>query len=361
MLPLNVPFLPEHSYPNFLQELGSQVYSVHFSLYSSTLNDARVQMEQIPQAFLIEQLQQLSGPKKYLLANGLIQPKETYTANGRLHQLCGQLEKLIDGGVLDGLIFGDSYLLTILGDTAPSLAGRLEAVPSVNFSIDNPAKLNSLMELIDACGFRRPGKIAVDRSLNRRPDDLAALSEEIRRRWPGVKIELLANEGCLSHCPFRTTHEAFIAVANSVSGADSRIDTHMLNKELACQRHFLENPQRILASPFIRPEDMHSYEGMADLIKLCGRTLGPEFLKKTVHAYTTGRYEGNFLELLDASHWLSERYHLANEQFPQEFLAQLSSCDQDCHTCDYCRRLFECHAQKKQWKLADYRSSGSMK
>ncbi len=357
MLPLNVPFLPEESYIHSLRELESQINSVHFSLYSSSLSDARVQLEQISLDSLIEQLLKLPRPKKYLLANGLIQTKETYTANERLQQLIGQLERLIDADVLDGLIFGDSYLLTVLGDISPTLAGKIEAVPSINFTIDNPGKLNSLMDLITSCDFRLPTKIALDRSLNRQPADLVVLSKEIRRRWPGVKIELLANEGCLSHCPYRSTHEAFIALANSAAGADGGVDTYKLNKELACQRHFQENPQRILASPFIRPEDVHRYEETADLIKLCGRTLGPAFLEKVVHAYAQGKYEGNMLELLDASHWLSQCYHLANEDFPEEFFTRLSACDLDCHSCDYCTTLFQRIAQKKKLQLIDYRRS----
>ena len=337
--------------------MGSRLHAVHFSLHDPVLCDARVRLEQPSLQTTIDLLARLRGPQKYLLANGRFQPTGTYTGLVGLSTLIERLERLLDAGVLDGLIFADSYLLTALGDTAPAIVTRLEAVPSVNFSIDSIGKLKVLMDLVLASGFRLPGKITVDRDLNRHPAELAALSIAIRRHWPKVKIELLANEGCLIQCPFRCTHEALIAATNNATGSEGHFDTQRLNRDLACQRQLTQFPHRILASPFIRPEDVCSYEGSADLIKVCGRTLGAGFLERSVAAYAQCHYRGNLLDLLDAAHWMSDRWNIPNGNIPEDFLDVLSTCEQDCAGCDFCKTHFNHHVLSKQLQLQDWRNS----
>ncbi len=340
MLPLNVPFLPEAPYVRFLEDLGPRLHSVHFSLYDPALCDARVCLRNLAPQTLVAHLERLRGPRKYLLANGRFQPIDTYQNGESLRRLIGGLEYLLSAGVLDGLIFADSYLLTALADAAPVLAAQLEAVPSINFGIDSMDKLAMLLEMIFASGFRPPAKIPLDRSLNHRPEALAALSREIRQRWPMMKIELLANEGCLQHCPFRSTHEALIAAAN----VGMPVDTHRLNRDLACMRVLNRAPHRIFASPFIRPEDMDRYAASADLIKVCGRTLGAGFLERTVGAYAKGRYRGNLLGLLDAAHWMAGRWEIPNNDLPDDLLDILNACRRHSTSC---KTLFERYARPK--------------
>jgi hypothetical protein len=321
MLLLNVPFLPDASYARFLETLGPRLHAVHYPLYDPGLCDARVRLRNHAPQDLVEPLQRLRGPRKYLLANGRFQTMDTYFNGRSLGRLIEELDMLLGAGVLDGLIFADSYLLTALADAAPGVAARLEAVPSINFGIDAPDQLAALMELILENGFQPPGKITLDRSLNRRPGALAALSREIRQRWPGIRIELLANEGCLPHCPFRATHEALIAAAN----AGLQVDTRRLNRDLACIRVLSRSPHRIFGSPFIRPEDLDRYAAPADLIKICGRTLGAGFLERAVKAYAEGCYRDNLLDLLDAAHWMAERWEIPNHDLPGDFLDRLNT------------------------------------
>jgi hypothetical protein len=351
MLPLNVPFLPDADYVDDLIDIGPRLHAVHFSLFDAVLSDARVRLHAVEAQTLIDQLGRLPGPRKYLLANGRFHRPDTYQGPD-LPRLIYRLKSLYDAGCLDGLIFADSYLLTALADAAPALAAEIEAVPSVNFIIDGTHKAAALLDLVDACGFRPPGKLPLDRSLNRRPAALSALSKEIRRRWPEMKIELLANEGCLDHCPFRPTHEALIAAANG----GMPVDTRRLNRDLACLRILSREPHRILASPFIRPEDLGHYDETADLIKICGRTLGAAFLQRTVGAYSRGRHSGNLFELFDASHWMAERWELPDADLPEDFLTTLSACPHHCDACDTCRTLFERHARPKPLQLPVFAS-----
>ena len=347
MMSFNVPFLPEAEYVGFLENLGQRLHSVHFSLYDPALSDARVRLKHHSRQTLIEHLEPLQHARKYLLANGRFQSDNAYRNGNSLHRIIEGLEALHKAGVIDGLIFADSYLLTALADTAPELVAQLEAVPSINFGIDNIEKIEVLLDLISSNGFRPPAKITLDRSLNRTPDALASLSRELHRQAPKIQIELLANEGCLGYCPFRSTHEALIAAANAGMG----FDTQRLNRDLACIRVLNRAPHRIFRSPFIRPEDMDRYAPSADIIKICGRTIGAEFLKRAIEAYAMDRYQGNLIELLDAAHWMAERWDIPNQNLPDDLFDLLTDNRNLSKTC---KTLFECYARPKPLRIMPF-------
>jgi collagenase-like PrtC family protease len=348
----NVPFIPDADYAEFLNGIGKRLHAVHYSLQDPALSDARVRLRTAAPAHLVDLLKTVSGPKKYLLANARFHPPSRYQETEGPAPLLRRLADLSGAGVLDGIVFADPYLLFFLSDAAPELAARLEAVPSINFGIDSIEKIETILDLIGRTRFLPPGKIPVERTLNRDPAALSALADSVRHRLPGIRIEVLANEGCLSRCPFRAAHEALIAAANAGLG----VDTLRLNRDLGCLRLLCESPHRIFASPFIRPEDVHRYEGSADIVKICGRTLGKEFLARAVDAYTKGRYAGNLTALFDTSHWMAERWEIRNEQLPADFFDMITACRQDCRRCNTCQDLFTRIARPKVFQMPDLRS-----
>jgi len=349
---LNVPYIPDGPYAKRLALLGRRLYAVHFSLYDPVLSDARIRVRTLDLQTLIDGLKHLPVPRKYLLANGRFQPAGHYTEGSGPVRLTQQMDQLATQGVLDGIIFSDPYFLKALSDAAPDLASRIEAVPSINHMIDTAAKLDAVLTMVADTGFRPPAKITLDRSLNRRPNALGRLCAAIRKDHPNLKIELLANEGCLNHCAYRSTHEALIAAANT----GIPVDTYRLNRDLGCMRRLNQAPHKILASPFIRPEDVHRYDETADIVKLCGRTLGPAFLGRIVTAYSAGSYDGNLLDLLDAANWMAQRWHLCNAALPDDLMDRLTACKQDCGKCLVCRDLFGQYAKRLPVNLANHGS-----
>lgn len=350
----NVPFLPEPSYVDFLTTVEEHIDSVHFSLLDGQRLDSRIRLENLGlNVQLMTGLARLEKTKKYVLLNSRFYAPSLLREREELESVVTSLDTFVDRGLLDGIIYCDHYLLQRLSDAAPGLAASLEALPGANSMLDSYAKVENRLNYIGETRFKLPAKILLDRSLNRDIDTLAFLVRQIRQQMPDIGIELLANEGCLLHCPFKLSHDAYIAQAN-IGGGDS---TFQFNRELGCIRVLDREPHRILQSPFIRPEDMELYLYHVDTIKLCGRTLGVDFLKPLVSAYIARRHEGNLLELLDAVHWMAGRLHVDNSLLSFDFANMLSMCDGRCGGCGFCRELFDSITRPLPLTLPDNRAA----
>lgn len=351
---LNVPFLPEDRYIDFLIECTADLDSVHFSLLHSRTLDSRIRLEPfIAQETIISGLERLKGPKKYALLNSRFYTPELLIDHNSIKPVIHNLEHCLRRGVLDGIVYCDHYLLQALADEAPDIAAQLEAVPSVNTMLDSLHKIEAQLAYISETGFKLPGKIILDRSLNRNLDALASISLAMHQHFPGLKMEVLANEGCLPYCPFKLSHDSYIALAN-IDGQDQ---THVINCDIGCMRLLEEQPHRLLQSPFIRPEDIDLYLYHVDTIKLCGRTLGSDFLINAITAYRARRYDGNLLDLLDAMSWMANRLYVDNSMLSFDFANMLSQCDNRCDRCGFCKELFDSIAHPLPMVIKDLRAT----
>lgn len=350
---LDIPFLPEKDYTAFIKNHARHIEAVHFSLFDSDTIDARQKFTLIDVDILVEHLQQIGTIRKYLLLNSRLHHPGIYLDAEMVKPTLTKIGNLVDAGVLDGVVYADHYFLQLLADAAPNLARRLEAVPSVNFMIDCWGKLQSTMEALSTTAFRAPGKIILDRSLNRRPEALNTLARQAHRVYPDIQLALLANEGCIAYCPFKPAHDSHIALSNIAVAAD----THAINAAVGCKRYFREHPHKLFRSPFIRPEDVAHYADTVDLIKLCGRTLGTTFLQRLVEAYITQKYSGNLLDLLDSLDWMAPELYIANDQLPGDFSARIRECRDDCRECTYCHELLAGHSHRPAFTLKDFRKT----
>ena len=193
------------------------------------------------------------------------------------------------------------------------------------------------LERLPELGFQPAGLLIPDRSLNRSLHRLQAVAQQLRTTYPQLEIYLLANEGCLYQCPYRRAHEVLIAGCRDREERFRALGK--LHSVRGCARRFFEAPWELLKSPCIRPEDLPAYEGIADGIKVCGRTLGAGQLSRIVRAYCAGSWEGNLIELLDASEGLAEVFSLPNQRIPRDFLEHAGTCDKRCAACGYCPDL----------------------
>ena len=334
---LEVPLLPDHEWVQFINGRATGIRSVYFSLESPRSLDARLGLRRGGASGLIPFLSALHGPRRYALLNARFVPTEACFDRDFLHNVIRELDALLEEGLVDGVVAVDFYLLGALGRISPEVCRNLEAVPGINARIDSPARFRTVMEAVDTSGFRPPTKVTPDRSLNRRPDKLRELAAAVRRDCPEMHIQLLANEGCLDECPYRETHEAQIAAANWYGSAG----LYEANRDYGCVGVLAQRPHRLLASPFIRPEDQGRYRGLADGLKICGRTLGPGFLERVVVAYLAGEYRGNLLDLLDSPNRMAESLFIPNHELPPDFATRVEECSRGCRNCGYCPGLLE--------------------
>lgn len=338
MMCFDVPFVPDGDYPDFLADHANSLASVHFSLHHPSLIDARQRMVHHSTDDVIAGLTKLGNLPKYALMNSRLHASEAYFDTARINASARTLESLIDTVNLRGIIFADPYFLQTLSDAHSEMAAHLEAVPSVNCMLDSADKIFAMLSMIDETKFKPPTRLVVDRSLNRNILELTKIKALIRDTWPDMHIHLIANEGCLYQCPYKPAHDAHVSVI--VEGLCGE-RTFAINRDFGCVRRLLADPGTMLASPFIRPEDVDLYANLADGIKLCGRNKGIDFLKRTVAAYQDQKYNGNLLDLMDAMGDLAHKINIPNHELPKYFAKRVTSCDKHCRVCGWCTELAE--------------------
>lgn len=140
-------------------------------------------------------------------------------------------------------------------------------------------------------------EITLDHCFNRRFDLLRQILKQYKDT--GLYLRLIANNLCLRECPFRMAHGAFVGHSDPDK---SSIDYSLINCNYlkACQ------PERLLQSEWIRPEDIHYYRELAEetgnehlAIKLVDRCRSTDFLENVITAYMTESYDGNLLDLVN--------------------------------------------------------------
>ncbi len=333
---LDVPFTPDPAYVRFLAARRERIGSVHFGLGEPDMADARQRLAPGDMRAVLTGLRALEGVSKYVLMNARLRHPDRYFSARSLAATADRLALLQDEADIDGLVFADAYSLQALSDARPDVAARLEAVPSVNTCLDSAGRALAMLDMIAATAFRPPSRLVLDRSLNRDMDRLADTAARLRQARPGLRLHLMANEGCLLHCPYKPAHDAHIALVNEGLCGDR---TFAMNRDLGCVRRMLAEPGLMLASPFIRPEDVPAYADHADAVKLCGRNKGTPFLMRAVDAYVRGAYPGNLLDIMDAMGDLADRVSLPGAALPGDFLERVTRCSGGCADCGWCAAL----------------------
>ena len=135
----------------------------------------------------------------------------------------------------------------------------------------------------------------LDTRVNRDFDLLA----DIRKRVT-LKLRLIANTGCLLHCPFFQYH-ALLSTHGSQTAYSRKAGFAVDYCAIYCKYLRLLNPVNFIHSQWIRPEDLGIYEKLGiDGIKLIDRRCSTDLLVKITKTYAERKYDGNLLDLLPA-------------------------------------------------------------
>jgi len=233
--------------------------------------------------------------------------------------------------ILDHL--GENGLLPeVVTTTSPAIAHMIrqqyegvELKASVNMKIGSVKGMQYVAHLFDS--------YCVAKECNR---DLPRLKQ--MKDWAeknGKKLTILANSGCMRDCSGQifhdnmVAHEAQIAKQKNVEFLPYMCWNFLKNKE---------NWPCVLQNTWIRPEDVHRYEGLAHQVKLATRA--HRLPGMVMDAYARGRYSGNLLDLFEPGFgdafapWVVD-----SSRLPEDFWEKTTACGKNCEVCDYCSRV----------------------
>lgn len=233
------------------------------------------------------------------------------------------LDALDDWGLLPEIVTAAS---PFIARTVKKFRPSIETRASVNMRLTTLQAMEYLAPLFDS--------YYLGRDVQRHLDTVRAA-----RAWcdaHGKKLCILANSGCLRNCPWQTFHDNLVSHATAAL-AHRRADftPHLcwtLYKNPA-------NLVEILKATWIRPEDLHRYEGLVDVVKLATRQhANPDMV---ISAYERGSFSGNLLDLFEPgfSPIFFPRY-VDNEKFPPDWFERSGDCPRECTRCGFCEEVF---------------------
>lgn len=220
-----------------------------------------------------------SGIRVNYLLNAAVLNHTEYTRAGR-ERIIEYVGEIAESGV-DMVTIAVPYLIELVRSNFPEL----------------PVSVSVICEISDTHGLRLFEAYGVQR---------VQLAEECNRDLPllellsetaGSELSLVVNNGCLRFCPYRSYHNTLCTQGSQSDKPDHGYIDYPL---LKCSAARARDPVEILRSPWIRPEDLASYEERfgIELFKLAGRQLPLANIATMVGAYARLGYEGNFLDLL---------------------------------------------------------------
>lgn len=204
--------------------------------------------------------------------------------------------------------------------------------------IETRASVNMRLTTLQAFRYLAPwfDSYYLGRDVQRNLETVREFSDWCRAN--GKKLGILANSGCLRNCPWQTYHDNLIAHSTAALGEPAAKD---FNPHL-CWTLYRdpENFPEILKATWVRPEDLHRYEGLVDFVKLATRQHASP--RMVVDAYVRGEYRGNLLDLLEPGFSPAFRPRfIDNAAFPADWFEKSGSCARGCTECGYCEKVWK--------------------
>jgi collagenase-like PrtC family protease len=195
----------------------------------------------------------------------------------------GQLVELltwIDQSGADAVTVGIPYLVDLVKKRFPRLKVK----------ISTTARVNTVRKAFqyEAMGVE---EIIIDEHINREFKTLEAIRKAVK-----CNLELIVNNICLWQCPYNYEHVNHDGHASRRGEEDDYC--YLQYPGYLCLYRKLTDPVELLKSPWIRPEDISSYEDIGyEHFKITERFKRTPLLLEHVKAYEHRRYDGNLLDL----------------------------------------------------------------
>lgn len=174
------------------------------------------------------------------------------------------------------------YLIEIIKNDFPNLKVKVSTIAHIN-SVQKA-------KFFEALGV---DEITTDFMINRDFHLLKKIKETTK-----CNIEVVLNDICLYQCPFRAYH--YNVVGHASQTLNSLKGFYLDYCLIRCSIIRFTGLKEILKSRWIRPEDIHYYEDIGiGSFKISGRTRSMEWILNVIKAYTSRKYNGNLLDLID--------------------------------------------------------------
>ncbi len=232
---------------------------------------------------------------------------------------------------LDAVTTASPFIAYVIKDRFPMLDLRA----SVNMWIDGIGGMQQCADIFDSFYLKRDYNYCID---------------EIKREYTwcrenGKHLYLLANSGCIPNCAYHTFHDNMIAHSKGLiaQGGASSFAPYVCRKRISDP----QNRYLLLAGNLVRPEDISSYEGLVDGIKLATR-IHP-FPAILIRAYAKGEWDGDLTSLTEPGFGDIEGVGvLQNFKIPKEYWQRKTECLRAenhgttayCKQCGYCGELY---------------------
>jgi len=240
----------------------------------------------------------------------------------RVGSILEHLEEAVGG--VDVVTTTSPFIAQVVKDYFPGIEVRA----SVNMWIGTVKAMGYTADLFDS--------YYVQREYNRDLEYIAELKEWCDANGKGLYI--LANSGCFSFCTSHTFHDNLVAHEAEICETKN-VDEF---EPYTCHRLLKDksNWHMILQNSWIRPEDVHNYEGLVPMMKLATRMHSRP--QTVISAYVNGRFRGNLVDLCEPGYGHDiAPYIIDNTLIPDDFFAFTSKCGRKCHKCSYCKAVLE--------------------
>ena len=161
------------------------------------------------------------------------------------------------------------------------------------------------------------------------------------KRWADDNskgLSMLANSGCLAFCSGQSYHDNLVAHEREIDEVDTIADWNpMVCWNLLRDR---ANWQEILQATWVRPEDLHHYDGLFETVKLATRMHHSPRL--VLDAYVRRGHHGNLLDLFEPGFapalapWVID-----NDRFPEDWFARCAECEDPQQLDAYCGQVLQ--------------------
>lgn len=211
--------------------------------------------------------------------------------------------------------------------------------------IEVRASVNMRLTTLQAFMYLAPlfDSYYIGRDIQRNLDTVRRFSDWCHSN--GKKLCILANSGCLRNCPWQTFHDNLIAHSDAAMKADNVKGwcPHLCWTLYKDPKNFPE----ILKATWVRPEDLHMYDGLVDVVKLATRQhANPDMV---IGAYERGSFDGNLLDLFEPGFSPAfYPYFIDNTAFPADWFERSSACVRECMACGYCESVYRWIAKSLQ-------------